>query len=534
MAKQLMFDDVARQKAASGIRQLADAVRVTLGPSGRNVLFGKKFGSPVATRDGVTVAKEIELPDPFENTGVKLVQNAAEKTNDEAGDGTTTCVVLADAIYREGLRALASGANPVALRRGIEKAVAAAIENLETQKRPADDEKTIRFVALVASHYDDAIADIVTKAVLKAGKEGVVTVEEGKGTETRLEHVDGLQFDKGYISPYFITNPRELTAELEDAYILLTDKKLANVSELIPILEKVAQTGKPLFIVAEEVEGEALAVLVINRLRGVLRVCAAKAPAFGDRRKAILQDIAILTGGQVVSDDTGLDLEHLKLEHLGRAERVRVEKEKSTIIGGKGDPKKREAREAEIRTLIARTTSDYDREKLEERLAKIQGGVSVIEVGGATESDMKERKYRVEDAVHAAQAAMQEGIVPGGGTALIRAIPAVEQLSLEGDEKIGAGVVARALAEPAAAIARNAGHDPAYVVHEIRRRKGAEGFDARTGDFTDLFQRGVIDPLKVTRMALQNAASVAGLLLTSRTIVVELKEKEKAVEGATK
>jgi chaperonin GroEL len=534
MAKQLLFDDQARLKAYNGIKQLAQTVCVTLGPSGRNVLLEKKFGSNVATKDGVTVSKEIELPDPFENIGAKLANEAADKANDVAGDGTTTAVILTESIFSAGLKALAAGVDASALKRGIDAAVEAVLKALKEMSVPVGRDEDYRRIALISSHYDEPIADMVMKAIAKVGKEGVVTLEESKGLTTELEFVDGMQFDKGYISPYFINKAENLTTELEDVSLLLTDKKISSIQEFVPILERVAQAGVPLLVIAEEVEGEALAALVINKLRGILRAAAVKAPAFGDRRKAILQDIAILTGGRVVSDDLGLKLESLTLNDLGRAGRVTIEKEKTTIIGGKGSKKDVQARVDELRTLISRTTSDYDKEKLEERLAKLSGGVAVVKVGGATEAEMKERKFRVEDAVNAAKAAAQEGYVAGGGVALLRCLPALEKLKLDVDEQAGAKAVARALEAPLFHIARNAGHDAAYVVHRVKEARGNEGFDAVTGEFVDLVKQGVIDPTKVAMCAFRNAASVASMLLTSRTLIAELKEKKKAVEGAVK
>jgi chaperonin GroEL len=532
MAKQLMYDDEARRKLLTGIRALSRAVKVTLGPSGRNVLMDRHGGRPQATRDGVTVSKEVELPDPMENVGAKLANAAADKTNDAAGDGTTTAVVLTEAIYAEGLRNLTAGANPVALKRGIDRAVEAAVEAVRKMSRPVKGREGYLHVARVASHFDEPVANLVADAVDKVGREGVITVEEGKTFETEVEFVDGLQFDKGYISPYFINKPEALTAEYEDACILIVDRKVSNVAELVPVLEQVAQTGRPLLLVAEEVEGEALAALVINKLRGVLRAVAVKAPAFGDRRKAILQDLAILTGGAVVSDELGVKLEKVRIQQLGRARQVKVEKEKTTIVGGGGDKKAVEGRIEELRAGIKKSTSDYDREKLEERLAKLRGGVAILKVGGATESEVKERKYRVDDAVHAARAAAEEGIVPGGGAALLRAVPAVEKLKLEGDEATGARVVIAALRAPLLSIARNAGHDPSVVAEETLEHPETHVFDAARGKFVDAFGEGLVDPTKVVRCALQNAASSASMILTSGTVIVELKEKKKAVAGA--
>jgi chaperonin GroEL len=534
MAKQLMFDDEARRKVLAGITRLAKAVKVTLGPSGRNVLYGRSSGAPQATKDGITVSKEVELPDPFENIGAKAANQAADKTNEVAGDGTTTAVVLAEAMVVEGLKALAAGANPVLLKRGMDAAVEAAVESIKKQSRPVKGGADYRKVAMVASHFDEPVAGLVAEAMEKVGKEGVITVEEGKTFETTLEHVDGLQFDKGYISPYFINKSEGLVADYEDVYVLLADRKLSDIREVIPILELVAQAGRPILVVAEEVEGDALAALVVNRLRGVLQAVAVKSPAFGDRRKAILQDIAILTGGTVVSDEMGVKLESLKLKDLGRAKRIRVEKDKTTIVGGGGDKKKVEERVAELRASIKKTTSDYDREKFEERLAKLTGGVAIIKVGGTTESEMKERKYRVDDAVHAVKDAAFEGVVPGGGIVFLRAQEALAKLKREGDERLGAGVVSKALEAPLWNIAFNAGLDPGVTVAEAKEAGGPRGFDASTGRVVDMFDAGIVDAAKVSRAALQNAASVASMLLTTRTVIVELKEEKKAVAGAVK
>jgi chaperonin GroEL len=534
MAKQLMFDDEARRKVLAGIRKLAAAVRVTLGPSGRNVILEKKFGAPQATKDGVTVSKEIELEDPFENIGAKLVNSAADKTNDVAGDGTTTAAILAEAIYAEGLKLLAVGVNPAHLKRGIDRAVGAAVEEIKRISRPVKGIKDYRHTALVASHFEESIADLVSKAIEKVGKEGVITVEESKGFETTMEFVEGMQYDKGYISPYFVNKPETLTAEYDDVLILLTDRKISNIKEFVPVLEQAAQAGKPLVIVAEEVEGEALAALVVNKLRGVLPSVAVKAPAFGDRRKAILEDTAIVTGGRVVSEELGVKLESLRLADLGKAQRVKVEKERCTIIGGAGDRKAIEARIGELRASIKKTTSDYDREKFEERLAKLLGGVAILKVGGPTEAEMKERKYRVDDAVHAVRAAAQEGIAPGGGVAYLRAGQAVAKLDLPGDEAAGAKVIARALEAPLWNIASNSGHDPSCTVSDVRGTAVNEGFDAAAGKLVDMFEAGIVDAAKVCRVALQNAASVASALLTSQTVIAELKKEKKVVAGAMK
>lgn len=536
MAKQLLFDEKARQKISEGVRKLAAAVKVTLGPSGRNVIIDKKFGSPQATRDGVTVSKEIELEDPFENLGAKLVNEAAEKSNSEAGDGTTTAVVLTEAIFEEGLRYLTAGFNASAIKRGIEKAVKTVVEEIRKLSRPVDSEQDYFNVAMVSSHFDNPIAEIVAKAMKRVGKEGVITVEEGKSFETRLDEVEGMQFDKGYISPYFINKQDSLTCEYEDVSILMTDKKISNVYEIVPVLEQVAQRGSPLLIICDELEGEALATIVINKLRGILKIAAVKCPAFGDRRKAILQDIATLTGGQVVSEETGLQLEKVKLKDLGRAKKVVIEKELTTLIGGAGDKKAIENRVAEIRTLIGKTTSDYDREKYEERLAKLLGGVCIVKVGGVTEAEMKEKKFRVDDAVHAVKAAAQEGIIPGGGVGFLRALPALDKLekSLPSEEAVGVRIVRKAMEAPLLNIARNAGYDPSVTVEEVKELPPTHGFDAGKGVKGDMFKMGVVDPAKVSRVALQNASSVAALLLTSKTALTELKEEKKAVEGVVK
>jgi chaperonin GroEL len=480
------------------------------------------------------VSKEIELEDPFENIGAKLANAAADKTNDVAGDGTTTAAVLAEAIYAEGLKLITIGANPALVKRGMDQAVEAAVESIQKQSRPVKDVDDYRNVALIASHYDQGVADLVAKAMDKAGKEGVITVEESKGFETTIELVDGLQFDKGFISPYFINKPDQLIAEYEEAYLLLTDRKIANLQEFVPILEQVAQSGRPLLVIAEEVEGEALTALVINRLRGVIQSVAVKAPAFGDRRKAMLQDIAILTGGTVVSEDLGVKLDALKLSNLGSAKKIRVEKERTTIVGGGGEKKQIELRIDELRSSIKKTTSDYDREKYEERLAKLTGGVAILKVGGATEAEMKERKFRVDDAVHATRCAAQEGIVPGGGLALLRAADAVLKLKLEGDEALGAKVIASALGAPLSNIVSNAGYDPSEILSTVAEKGGSVGFDAATGEYVDMLKAGILDAAKVTRCALQNAASLTSMMLTSRAVVVELKENKKKVAGATK
>ncbi|OHB75931.1 MAG: chaperonin GroL [Planctomycetes bacterium RBG_16_59_8] len=542
MAKQLMYGEDARKQIRNGVKKLADAVRVTMGPTGKNVLMEKKFGSPDVTKDGVTVAKEVELENPFENVGAKLAQAVSEKTNDVVGDGTTTAVVLVDALYSEGLRNVAAGADTAALKRGIDKAVQIAVEDIRKISRPVKGIDDYRRVATISAHGEKEIGDMVAQAMDRVGKDGVITVEEGKGRETTVEYVDGMQFDKGYISPYFITSPTSLAAELEDAFILLTDKKLSNIMEVVPLLEQVAQSGSRLLVVCEDMEGQVLSLMVLNRLRGLLHCCAVKAPAFGDRRKAILEDIAVLTGGKVISDDLGIKLEKVKLADLGRAKNVKIEKEKTTIVGGAGTKKAIEARIAEIRALIKKTTSDYDREKLEERLSRLLGGVAIVKVGGATESVIKERKYRVDDAVHAVKAAAQEGIIPGGGTAYVRASKRIAGAAqdLAGDERTGAMIVARALEAPMACIVANTGADPSAVMAEVKEASGWSGYNAATGEFADMMDAGVLDATKVAVTALQNAASVASLMLTANTVITEIKEKKEGkgkkeavpVEGA--
>lgn len=534
MTKQLSFDDLAKNQLYEGIRKLAGAVKVTLGPSGRNVIIEKKFGSPQATKDGVTVSKEIELEQPFENCGAKLANAAADKTNDVAGDGTTTAVVLVEAMYKEGLKALAAEYKPSLIKKGMAKAAKVAVGVIEKMAVPVKDSSDYYNVALVASHYDKEVAQIVSDSISRVGKDGVITVEESKSFETSVEHVDGMQFDKGYISPYFINKPDSQNAEYEDCYLLLTDKKISNAHDLIPILEQIAETGSTLAIVAEEVEAEALALLVVNKLRGALRVVAVKAPAFGDRRKAILQDIAVLTGAKVVSDELGISIDKITLKDLGRAKKIVVEKERTTIIGGGGSKKQIEARINEIRTLITKTTSDYDKEKYQERLGKLLGGISIINVGGPTEATMKERKFRVEDAVKAVKAAAEEGIVPGAGTCYIRAIKEIEGLKLTEDEKAGAMVVSKALESVLYNVSRNAGYDSQVVVHDVKECEGSKGFNALTGEFENLIKSGVVDAAKVERAALQNAASIVGLLITSKAVITELKDAEKQIEGVVK
>jgi chaperonin GroEL len=532
-AKQLLFDEAARHALLRGVEKLSKAVKATLGPAGRNVVLDKKFGSPTITKDGVTVAKEIELEDAYENIGAQLVREVASKTSDVAGDGTTTATVLAEAIYREGLKNVTAGANPTELKRGIDRAVEAIVEELGSISKKVKDKEEIRQVATVSANWDKTIGEIIADALDKVGKDGTVTVEEAKSIETSLEVVEGMQFDKGYLSPYFVTNAEDQEAVLENAYILNHEKKISSLKDMLPLLEKVAKAGKPLLVIAEEVEGEALATLVVNKLRGTLQVCAVKAPGFGDRRKAMLEDIAVLTGGKMLSEDLGIKLENVTLDDLGRAKRVVVDKENTTIIEGAGKSSDIQGRVSQIKKQIEETTSDYDKEKLQERLAKLAGGVAVINVGAATETEMKEKKARVEDALHATRAAVEEGIVPGGGVALIRGQKALEGLKLKGDQAIGAEIIRRAVEQPLRTLADNAGVEGSIVVQEVKSRKGAEGYNVATGDYTDLLKAGVVDPTKVTRSALQNASSIAGLLLTTEAVVTELpeKEKEKAPAG---
>ena len=530
-AKQLQFDETARQALLRGVEKLARAVKATLGPSGRNVILDKKFGSPTITKDGVTVAKEIELEDPYENMGAQLVREVASKTSDIAGDGTTTATVLAEAIYREGLRNVTAGANPTSLQRGIQKAAEALAKELAKISKKVKDRTEIAQVATVSANWDSAIGNIIADAMDKVGKDGTITVEEAKSIETTLDVVEGMQFDKGYISPYFVTNAETMEANLESAYLLIFEKKISSLKDILPILEKVAKTGTPLLINAEDVEGEALATLVVNKLRGTLNIAAVKAPGFGDRRKAMMEDIAILTGGRLITEDLGLKLENLGLEDLGKAKRVSIDKENTTIVEGSGKPSDIAGRVNQIRRQIEETTSDYDREKLQERLAKLAGGVAVINVGAATETEMKEKKARVEDALHATRAAVEEGIVPGGGVALIRAQKALDTLNLEGDEKVGAEIVRRAIEAPLRQLADNAGLEGALIVAEAKRRKGNEGLNIATGEWVDLVKAGVVDPTKVTRSALQHASSISGLLLTTECLITELPEKKAPAGG---
>ena len=527
-AKQLQFDEGARHALLRGIEKLAKAVKATLGPSGRNVILDKKFGSPTITKDGVTVAKEIELEDPYENMGAQLVREVASKTSDIAGDGTTTATVLAESIYKEGLRNVTAGANPTSLQRGIMKAVDAVVEELKKISKKVSDRTEIAQVATVSANWDKTIGEIIADAMDKVGKDGTITVEEAKSIETTLDVVEGMQFDKGYLSPYFVTNAEAMEAALENPYILIHEKKISSLKDMLPLLEKVAKAGRPLLIIAEDVEGEALATLVVNKLRGTLQVCAVKAPGFGDRRKAMLEDIAVLTGGRCITEDLGIKLENVKIDELGRAKRVTIDKESTTIVEGEGKQSDIQGRVSQIRRQIEETTSDYDREKLQERLAKLAGGVAVINVGAATETEMKEKKARVEDALHATRAAVEEGIVPGGGVAFIRAQKALDNIKgLEGDEKVGVQIVRRAIEEPTRQLADNAGQEGALIVQEVKARKGNEGYDVATGEYTDLVKAGIVDPTKVTRSALQNAASISGLLLTTEAIVTEMPEKEK-------
>jgi len=527
-AKLIQYDEEARKSILKGVNTLADAVKVTLGPKGRNVILDKSFGSPVVTKDGVTVAKEIELEDRFENMGAQMVREVASKTSDVAGDGTTTATILAQAIYREGAKTVAAGSNPMDVKRGIEKAVAAVVAELKKLSKPTKDQKEIAQVGTISANNDEAIGGIIAEAMGKVGKEGVITVEENKGLDTELDIVEGMQFDRGYLSPYFVTNAEKMEVSLEDAFILINEKKISSMKDLLPILEQIAKMGKPLLIIAEDIEGEALATLVVNKLRGTLHVAAVKAPGFGDRRKAMLEDIAILTGGKMISEDMGYKLENAKIEDLGRAKKIVIDKDNSTIIDGAGKRADLEGRVKQIRAQVEETTSDYDREKLQERLAKLVGGVAVIKVGAATETEMKEKKARVEDALNATRAAVEEGIVPGGGVAYIRALPALDKLKLEGDQQVGVNIVKKALEEPLKMIAANAGMEGSVVVEKVKEKKGSFGFNARTDQYEDMIAAGVIDPTKVTRFALQNAASVASLMLTTQCMIAEKPEEKGA------
>jgi chaperonin GroEL len=527
-AKQIVYSENSRQAILRGVNQLADAVKVTLGPKGRNVVLEKKFGGPTITKDGVTVAKEIELKDPLENMGAQMVREVASKTSDVAGDGTTTATILAQSIFREGVKAVAAGANPMALKRGIEKAVEAVVAQVASFSKPVSGDM-IAQVGTISANGDPTIGNIIAEAMKKVGKDGVITVEESKTMSTELQTVEGMQFDRGYLSPYFITDADRMEAVIEDPYILIHEKKISNMKDLLPVLEQIARSGKPLLVIAEEVEGEALATLVVNKLRGTLNACAVKAPGFGDRRKAMLEDIATLTGGKAIMEETGIKLEGVRLEDLGRAKRVVVDKDNTTIVDGGGQQKAIEGRIKQLRSQIDETTSDYDREKLQERLAKLAGGVAVIKVGAATETEMKEKKARVEDALHATRAAVEEGIVPGGGVALLRAASALDNLTGEGDEQIGINIIKRACEEPVRQISGNAGFEGAVVIGQVRSNKEANfGFNAASGNFEDLVKAGVIDPTKVTRSALQNASSISALMLTTEAMIAEIPEKKPA------
>ncbi len=527
MAKQLIFSEDARRQILSGVEQLARAVKVTLGPKGRNVVIDKKFGSPTITKDGVTVAKEIELDDPYQNMGAQMVKEVAEKTSDSAGDGTTTATVLAESIYREGLKNVTSGANPMALKRGIEKAVEKVIEELRKLSTPIKDKKEVAQVASIAANCDAAIGDLIAEAMDKVGKDGVITVEEAKAMATTLEVVEGMQFDQGYSSPYFATDTERMEVILEDPFILIHEKKISSLKDLLPLLEKIARTGKPLLIIAEEVDGEALATLVVNKIRGTLQCAAVKAPGYGDRRKAMMEDIAVLTGGKALTEDLGIKLENVDVGDLGRAKRIKIDKENTTIVEGAGKTQAINGRIAQIKKQIEDTDSDYDREKLQERLAKLAGGVAVINVGAATETEMKEKKARVEDALHATRAAVEEGIIPGGGIGLLRCIASLDKFKADGDEKIGVEIVKRALEEPIRQLTFNAGLEGSVIVQRVKQEKTNIGFNVATGEYTDMVDAGVIDPTKVTRTALQNAASIAALLLTTEALITEKPEKDK-------
>lgn len=527
-AKQLLFDEAARQAILRGVTVLTDAVKATLGPRGRNAIIDRKFGSPNITKDGVTVAKEIELKDPYENMGAQLVREVASKTSDIAGDGTTTATVLAYSIYKEGMKYVTAGANAIDLKRGIDRTVEVVVDELKKMSRPVAEKKEIAQVGTISANNDPSIGELIAEAMDKVGKDGVITVEEAKSMATTLDVVEGMQFDRGYISPYFITDPERMECRLDDVFILIHDKKVSSMKDLLPILEQIAKMGKPLVIISEEVEGEALATLVVNKLRGTLHVCAVKAPGFGDRRKAMLEDIAILTGGTVISEDIGLKLENVKINDLGRARKITIDKDNTTIVEGAGDHAKIQGRVKQIKAQIEETTSDYDREKLQERLAKLVGGVAVINVGAATESEMKEKKARVEDALHATRAAVEEGIVPGGGVALIRCLKALDKVKFDHDQQIGVSIIKRALEEPIRQIVANAGMEGSIVVEKVKDSKDANyGYDAYKEEYADMLKSGIIDPTKVTRTALQNAASVAGLMLTTEVMVTEVPEEEK-------
>ena len=530
MAKQLLYSEEARRAILKGVEQLARAVKVTLGPKGRNVVLDKKFGAPTITKDGVTVAKEIELKDPYENMGAELVKEVASKTSDIAGDGTTTATVLAEAIFREGMKNVTAGANPMALRRGIEKTVEKVVEELKKLAKPinAKDKKEVSQVASIAANNDYEIGDLIADAMTKVGKDGVITVEEGKASKTELELVEGMEFDQGYLSPYFVTNTEKMECSLEEPYILIHEKKISSMKDILPLLEKVARASKPLLIISEETEGEVLTTLVVNKIRGTLSCCTVKAPGYGDRRKAMLDDIAVLTGGKPITEDLGIKLENVKIEDLGRAKRVRIDKDNTTIVEGAGKTADIQARIGQIRKQVEDTDSDYDKEKLQERLAKLAGGVAVINVGAATETEMKEKKARVEDALHATRAAVEEGIVPGGGVALLRCIDVLDKAKLVGDERIGVDIIKRALEEPIRQIATNAGMEGSVVVNKVKDMKTGEGYDAEKDTYCNMIQAGVIDPKKVTRSALQNAASIASLMITTETVVTDIPEEEKS------
>ncbi len=526
MAKQIVFSEEARANILKGVNKLSSAVKATLGPKGRNAVIEKKFGAPTITKDGVTVAKEVELKDPYENMGAQLVKEVASKTSDVAGDGTTTATVLAQAIYREGAKNLSAGANAMELKRGIDKAVSVIVEELKKMSKPCQGKKEVAQIGTISANNDKTIGDLISEAMEKVGKDGVITVEEAKSMSTSLDVVEGMQFDRGYISPYFVTDPERMEVSLEDAYILINEKKISTMKDLLPILEQVAKMGRPLLILAEEVEGEALATLVVNKLRGTLQVAAVKAPGFGDRRKAMLEDISVLTGGQVISEDLGLKLENVKVSDLGRAKRITIDKDNTTLVEGAGDSHKIAGRVKQIKAQIEETTSDYDREKLQERLAKIVGGVAVINVGAATEVEMKEKKARVEDALHATKAAVEEGVVAGGGVAYLRCLAALSKEKVSGDEKVGVDIVKRAIEEPIRIIAENAGVEGSIVVERVKKEKGNVGFDANSLEYVDMVEAGIIDPTKVSRSALENAASVAGLMLTTEVMIAELPEEK--------